>query len=116
MTAPEALPLPPLLAHNTEIARVWLCGDEDSGRSLRVTLRSSVFSDPERPEHGAVTWGIALADIARHVADAISSQHGVDEGVALANIARVFAAEIGSPTFDDRGTEPLDGSQEPEVP
>ncbi len=116
MTAPEALPLPPMLAHNIEIARVWLCGDEDQGRSLRVTLRSSIFSDSERPEHGAVTWGMALADIARHVATAIANQHDdVDYGLALANVAKVFDAEIGNPTSDLRTTERVDDSSDPEA-
>lgn len=95
---PEELPLPPLSTHNSEIARVWICGPELEGRDLRVMLRPACFSPAEDPIAGASSWGVALADIARHVANGLHDCRGVDRGLALARIQSLFNAELGQPT------------------
>jgi hypothetical protein len=68
-----------------EIARIWSAG----GGQL-VSLRVGVWRDP-------AAWGIALADVARHVASAYAEQgHRLDD--ALRRIRDGFDAEWAHPT------------------
>ena len=98
MATTDELPKPPLTEHSIEIVRLWLCGDKpgDGLRGLRVMLRAGVFSDPMNPRGGSIGWGMALADLAREVAEGLAAATDVDEGIALANIMHTFMAELGT--------------------
>jgi hypothetical protein len=69
-----------------EILRVWLIAD-----NLHCSVRPNAWSD-------VAAWGIALADIARHIADAAHMVSGADRDVTVASLAQMFLAELGSPT------------------
>jgi hypothetical protein len=58
-----------------------------------------------RPEtwNDASSWGIVLADVARHVANAIKDVKGDDPALTVARIAAVFNCELANPTDDPAG-------------
>ena len=70
-----------------EFLRVWSAKD---GQHISVLV--SAFDDP-------VHWGIMLADLARHVANAYQDQ-GRDRTKTLQRIKAGFYAEFESPTDD----------------
>ena len=81
---------PPELANEAvarEILRVWIRPDWS---------RMSVALLPSSPDPSL--WGIALVDIARHVAKAYALDGVKSENEALARIREVFDAEWSSPT------------------
>ncbi len=52
---------------------------------------------------GTRTWGIALADLARHLADAFAADHGRAVDVTLADIRAGFEDELDEPTDKPTG-------------
>lgn len=103
----EELPKPAQEAYNVEVLRVWLTGTDKSHVRMQMTMQAGAFCDDDDPRGGAATWGVALADLARHVAFALHDGVGADEGLALADIQRFMNAELGSPT-DETQTWRLD--------
>jgi hypothetical protein len=82
-----------------EVLRAW----EANGR-LTCTLLPSIWDDP-------AAWGLAVADIARHVANATFEQSGTDPSETLRRIQAAFNAEVGSPTDTPSGSfRPTDQS------
>lgn len=82
LTPPEEVFSDP---NSVELLRAWLSKDE-----LIVTLQSLDFPA------GAVTYGMVLADIARHAADMLHKGYGYPKIVTLAEICRVFIDEMKS--------------------
>lgn len=72
-------------AQSVEVLRVWA----SNGLGIQVALKTT-FSDP-----GA--WGIVLADLANHVANAYSHE-GIDRDTALSRLKAAFDAEWNNPT------------------
>ena len=66
-----------------EILRAWI-----SKEQLWVVLQA--LDSPEGP----VTYGMLLADTARHAADMLHQAFGYPKTTTLAEIARVFIAEM----------------------
>ena len=75
-----------------EIARLWVIEN-----AAHVSLRVGIWEDPG-------TWGIMLADLARHVANAYAQDEGLDREETLGRIRTVLAAEMKSPTDNPTGT------------
>lgn len=92
---PEAELLIPPAAHEddaaTEMVRAWVVD-----KALHCTLQMGVWKDP-----GA--WGILLADLARHVANAHHESEGRDVRDSLARIREAFEAEMNAPTDSPSG-------------
>lgn len=87
------LGLPPIAKSNAEaveILRVWAA--RDTGQ--QVVLRTK-WDDP-------AAWGLLLADVARHVANAYAGE-GYDREAVLKRIKTAFHAE-----WDDPTDQPLD--------
>jgi len=59
------------------------------GKPQQLTLRTTW--------KGAGAWGLLLADVARHAANAYGNE-GADSNAALARIRELFDAEMSSPT------------------
>lgn len=75
-----------------EMARVWI-----AQQGLHCVLNVGTYRDSGFRE--ATAWGVMLADMARHVADALlaaGDEKGADE--ALAEIRRSIAVELDDPT------------------
>lgn len=81
-----------------EIMRAWLVDG-----ALQVSLMPSAFDDK-------AAWGILLADIAHHIADALAESRGYDRGKTIAAIVERFNREIAKPT-DQRTGEFVPGDR-----
>lgn len=91
----KSLDLPPAAKRDRasfEVLRIWI-----AEKGQHVSLRSGAWEDP-------FAWGIVLADLARHVANAHSIQNPeVDKEVFLDRLLEGFEAEIANPTDDPEG-------------
>jgi Domain of unknown function (DUF5076) len=80
---------PPPMANSdpksVEVLRVWTAPDQPQEVTLRTTWKD------------AGTWGLLLADIARHAAKAYANE-GHDELEILARIKQFLNAEFSHPT------------------
>jgi hypothetical protein len=72
-----------------EILRAWVQED-----TLYCSLAVGAVAD-------APTWGTVLADLARHVAEAIQEEEGTDPAEALRQIRAAFAEELDTPHAHD---------------
>ena len=82
------LPLPPIANSNpeaVEVLRVWAT----PGQPTQVVLKTT-WAD-------AGAWGLMLADVARHAANAYANE-GRNPADALARIRQLLDAEFSSPT------------------
>jgi hypothetical protein len=85
---PNALKAPPQAEADmsaAELLRVWVVGG-----GLHVSLTRG-FDDP-------AVWGLALVDVARHVARAYAQEGDCTEEEALERIRSLWVAELTSPT------------------
>jgi Domain of unknown function (DUF5076) len=78
-------------AKSYEIARVWV-----AEKGQHVSLLIGVWKDP-------VTWGIILADLARHVANGYEQDQKLDREETLRRIRASFQTELDSPTDNPTG-------------
>jgi len=75
-----------------EVLRVWI-----AEQGQHVSIRSGAWEDP-------FAWGIVLADLARHIANAHALQsESVDREAFLARLLEGFEAEIENPTDEPEG-------------
>lgn len=74
-----------------KVLRAWVA----NGR-LTCSLRPETWGD-------ASAWGIVLADVARHVANAVRDLKGEEPSATTAKIRTVFNAELSEPTDDPSG-------------
>ncbi len=84
MGKPRELAIPPeaaKAANGFEIARIWV-----GNNSQHVSLMTSVWEDP-------AAWGIALVDLAKHIADAYHKERGLRTSELLSRIREGFDAE-----------------------
>ena len=81
------LPSPPDAGDtpSMEVLRAWFIGDV-----LHCSLDVDVFED-------LAAWGELLADLARHVANAVGEKDGSDPVVTLKAIRDTFAQELAEP-------------------
>ena len=77
-----------------EMLRAWIAKG-----GLHCSLRIGVWKDKE-----AIAWGIVLSDAARHVADALQKETGVNSQETIAAIRESFDREIEAPTADTEGS------------
>jgi Domain of unknown function (DUF5076) len=94
-TLDKSLDLPPAAKRDRgsfEVLRVWI-----AEKGQHVSIRSGAWEDP-------FAWGIVLADLARHVANAHSIQNPeLDKDAFLDRLLEGFEAEITNPTDDPEG-------------
>ena len=74
-----------------EMLRAWVANE-----SLHCILHPDVWREPGN-------WGILLADVARHVANAMEEKCNTPADVTLARIRELFNLELGNPTDDPSG-------------
>ncbi len=78
--------------NSVEVLRVWI-----AGQGLHVSLLAGAWEDPE-------TWGILLADLARHIVNAYGQEALLDPADTLLRIRTLFDAELDSPTDFSKGS------------
>ncbi len=85
----KELAIPPAAARDraaVEVVRLWIAGGKQ-----HVTLLIGAWNEP-------ALWGIVLADLARHVANAFEQQSGADPERTVLRIRELFDAELDAPT------------------
>lgn len=74
-----------------EVLRAWVANG-----GLVCNLRPETWED-------ASSWGIVLADVARHVANAVKELKGLDSAATVERIKTVFNSELQDPTDEPTG-------------
>ncbi len=93
---PDQLPVPPGIAGDDdarEMVRAWV-----AHQGLHCTLNLGQWGERE-----AIGWGVLLSDVARHVANALHEQSGVDPQAVLEQLREVFNDELDEPTAEADG-------------
>lgn len=80
-----------------EMLRVWIA-ENGLHCSMKIGMYQETMGIPEER-----AWGTILADIARHVSNAIQSAYHCDSQTALDSIKTTFLAELGSPSTEAKG-------------
>ncbi len=75
-----------------EVVRVWVA---QGGQ--HVSINVGAWEDP-------MAWGIVLADLAGHLANAYQQESGLDRKETLRKIRNLFNAELDTPTDRPEGT------------
>ena len=103
------LPIPPeALAHRSvEMIRVWLANG-----CQHVVLNVGFWEERGLDERSA--WGVVIADMVRHIADAHEAEYGRDPAETMSIVRRAFEAEVGSPTSERLGEFVTEGRAEAE--
>ena len=96
MSQKDALAIPPAASRDPrslEVLRVWIANGEQ-----HVALAFGMWED-------AAAWGLLLADLARHIAEAHAQQdQQVDAEDFLEQIRAGFEAEMDAPSDDVSGS------------
>ena len=96
MSQKDSLPIPAAASkdpRSLEVLRVWIAGGEQ-----HVALAFGMWEDP-------AAWGLLLADLARHIAEAHAQQDsGVDAEDFIEQIRAGFESEMDAPS------DPVSGS------
>jgi hypothetical protein len=86
-TKVDELEIPPTVFEHEdadEFLRFWVAGGDD-----HVTLRSGVFGESELE-----SWGMILADVARHVVTAHQDNNRISTETAYAKIAEGYSGRL----------------------
>src|SRR6516164_7846260 len=95
----KELPLPPAAktdARSLEMIRLWLANEK-----LHCVLNIGFWEDRGLDERHA--WGVLLADMVHHIANAHESEYGRDVRDTILEIRRAFEAEMSNPTSSRLG-------------
>lgn len=96
----DALTIPPAALRDdnaTELARVWI-----AERGLHCSLKYGMYAK-EGVAAETAAWGIILADLAGHVADALSADGMGAKATLLDAIVETLNAELAAPTSERAG-------------
>ena len=74
-----------------EVVRVWVAKG-----GQHVSINPFVWKDPE-------AWGIVLADLAGHLANAYQQEMGLNREETMRKIADLLVAELTNPTDTPKG-------------
>jgi hypothetical protein len=74
-----------------EVLRAWVANG-----GLVCALRPETWSETSN-------WGIFLADVARHIANAVHDLNGDQPAVTVEKIRKLFNAELADPTDEPTG-------------
>jgi hypothetical protein len=91
--------------------RVWLANQQQ-----HVVLNIGFWEDRGLDERAA--WGIVIADMVRHIADAHQSEYGHAPAETISIIRRAFEAEMDTPTSERLGqfVKERQAEAEPDAP
>ena len=97
----KSLPIPAPAKRDprsVEMMRTWIAGGE-----LHVVLNVGFWEEPERGIDERDAWGILMADMVRHIANAHEERYGRDPRETLIAIREAFEREIEKPTSSHTG-------------
>lgn len=92
------LPIPPEaeMSPSVEMIRVWLAKER-----VHVALNIGFWEARGVDERAA--WGVLLADMIHHIANAHESKYGHDQIATIAKLRRALEAEMDGPTSERLG-------------
>jgi hypothetical protein len=97
---PNTLPIPaPAIRdpRSKEMIRVWI-----AEKGLHAALNIGIWEEHELDEPNA--WGIMLADVVRHIANAHQEEYGRDPREVITTIRTALERELAKPTTDVEGS------------
>ena len=80
-----------------EMLRVWIA-ENKLQCSMKVGMYGETMNIPEEK-----AWGTILADVARHVANALDVGYATNAAESLQKIRDSFVKELGAPTSEAKG-------------
>ncbi len=80
-----------------EVLRVWI-----AERGLHCSMKIGMYRETTNISEEKA-WGTILADVARHVANALESGSSSNAAESLQKIRDSFVAELGAPTSEATG-------------
>lgn len=80
-----------------EMLRVWI-----AERSLHCSIKIGMYRDTINIAEEKA-WGIILADVAKHVANALESGYATNAAESLQKIRESFMVELGASTSEATG-------------
>lgn len=93
-------PIPPAALrdeNSVEMLRVWI-----AERKLHCSMKVGMYQEGMGiPEVDA--WGTILADVTRHLVEALASKYGADKADSMSKIKDSFLDEISKPTSKTEG-------------
>lgn len=95
----KEMPLPPGVARAEkaqEVLRVWIVGEN---HGMQVSVDVAAFKDSR-------TWGVALADLARHIANSYEAMVVHPAPKVLNSIVAQFVMEVDKPTSTIKARSP----------
>ena len=84
-------------SNSVEMARVWIA-EEGLHCSLKVGMYMEASKVPEQ-----TAWGMILADMTRHIANALHEGYGMEVAASIAAIRSAYLQELESPTTEAKG-------------
>jgi Domain of unknown function (DUF5076) len=98
MPVANELPIPPeaLASRSVEMIRVWLANERQ-----HIVLNIGFWEERGFDERAA--WGIVLADMLHHIANAHEAKYGHDPRESITRIRASFEAEMENATSDRLG-------------
>jgi hypothetical protein len=70
-------------------------------KGLHCTLNIGMWHDDGRPE--APAWGILLADVIRHIANAMREEYGAETDKTIQTVLEALNQELEAPTSKMKG-------------
>lgn len=92
-------PIPPAATadpDSVELLRAWV-----AQRGLHCSLKVGMYDGSQSEAHA---WGIILADVARHVANALHDLDGSDISRTIESVAMNMMKELNQPTSTAEGS------------
>lgn len=80
-----------------EMLRVWIA-EKKLHCSMKVGMYRETMNIPEEK-----AWGVILADVARHVANALESGYSTNAAESLKKILESFVNELDTPSSEIKG-------------
>ena len=81
-----------------EVLRVWIAEE-----GLHCSLKIGMYEESTQVPEGRA-WGKILADVARHIANALEQGYKHDAVQSLADIRDVFLTELEAPSTNAHGS------------
>lgn len=82
--------------NSVEMLRAWI-----AERGLHCSMKVGMYSEMGKSEERA--WGILLADVTRHIANALFEEHGIEKTKTLTSIRESYLTELSKPTSEVKG-------------
>jgi hypothetical protein len=103
----DALSAPPAALsdkNSVELIRVWI-----AERGLHCAMKIGMYAE-EGADREIAAWGVILADLTQHIADALSADGFGNRADLHEALIEAFNQEVGSPTSARTGEWPSDSN------